>query len=42
MTGLMFAIFYPNVGYVLAYAAAVAGFIIIYTVPVLVHLSQMK
>ena len=39
VAGLMFAIFYPNVGSVLAYVGAVMGFIIIYTVPVLVHLS---
>ena len=41
-TGLMFAIFYPNVGTVLAYVGAAAGFIVIYTIPVVVHLSQMK
>ena len=38
-TGLMFAIFYPNVGTVLAYVGAAAGFLVIYTIPVLVHLS---
>ena len=42
VAGLMFAIFYPNVGTVLAYVGAVAGFIIIYTMPVLVYLSQIK
>ena len=39
LTGFMFTIFYPNVGSVLAYVGAIAGFLIIYTIPVLVHLS---
>lgn len=38
----MFTILYPNVGSVLAYVGAVAGFLIIYTIPVLVHLSKMR
>ena len=42
VTGLIFAIFYPNVGAVLAYFGAVSGFLCIYTMPVLVHLSMMK
>ena len=40
--GFLFALFYPNVGSVLAYVGSVAGFLIIYTFPVLVHLSQMR
>ena len=42
LAGFLCAIFYPNVGSVLAYFGAVSGFLIIYTIPVLVHLSQMK
>ena len=42
LAGLMLTIFYPNVGSVLSKTGAVAGFLIIYTIPVLVHLSQMK
>ena len=38
-SGFFCAIFYPNVGSVLAYFGAIAGFLIIYTIPVLVHLS---
>ena len=40
--GFLFAIFYPNVGSVLAYVGSIAGFLIIYTIPVLVHLRQMR
>jgi len=42
VTGLLFTIFYPNVGAVLAYFGSVSGLICIYTMPVLVHLSLMK
>ena len=39
---LMFALFYPNVGTVLAYTGALSGFLIIYVLPVMVYLKQMK
>ena len=39
VVGFLFAIFYPNVGSVLAYVGSISGFLIIYTIPVLVHLS---
>ena len=39
---LLFALFYPNIGTVLAYVSAVSGFLIIYVFPVLVHLKQMR
>jgi hypothetical protein len=37
---LAFALFYPDISSVLAYSGAVAGFLIIYVFPVLVHLKQ--
>ena len=39
IAGLLVTLFYPNVGYVLAYIGAFSGFLIIYLLPVLVHLS---
>ena len=39
---LLFALFYPNIGTVLGYVGALAGFAIIYVFPVLVHLKYMK
>ena len=39
---LMFALFYPNIGTVLSYVGAFAGFILIYVLPVMVHLKNMK
>ena len=38
-SGFLCALFYPNVGSVLAYFGAVSGFLIIYTIPVIVHLK---
>jgi hypothetical protein len=39
---LAFALFYPDISSVLAYSGAVAGFLIIYVFPVLVHLKQYR
>ena len=39
---LLFALFYPNIGVVLAYVSAVSGFLIIFVFPVLVHLKRMR
>ena len=38
----LFAILYPNIGTVLGYMGAISGFLIIYTLPTLVHLKIMK
>ena len=38
----LFALFYPNIGTVLSYVGAVCGFVIIYLLPVLVHLAQSR
>ena len=40
--GFLVTIFYPNIGYVLAYIGGFSGFLIIYLLPVLVHLSQFR
>ena len=40
--GFLVTVLYPKVGYVLAYIGAISGFLIIYLLPVLVHLSQMR
>jgi len=37
-----FAVFYPNVGTILSYIGSVAGFMIIYCMPVLVYLKRLK
>jgi len=39
---LLFALFYPNIGTVLAYVSAVSGFLIIFVFPILVHLKRMR
>jgi solute carrier family 38 (sodium-coupled neutral amino acid transporter), member 9 len=39
---LLFALFYPNIGTLLSYVGSVSGFMLIYLLPVLVHLKQMK
>lgn len=39
---LLCALFYPNVGTVLSYAGALSGFVIIYCLPVMVHLKQRR
>jgi len=39
---LLFALFYPNIGTVLAYVSSVSGFLIIFVFPVLVHLKRMR
>ena len=39
---LCFALFYPAIGSVLAYVSAVSGFLIIYLLPVLAHMKQMR
>lgn len=38
----LFALFYPNVGTVLAYFGAVSGLLIIYCLPVFVHLKYKE
>jgi len=40
--GLLFALFYPNIGTVLAYVGAACGFVIIYLLPVMVDLAQSR
>ena len=42
ITALLFALFYPNVGTVLSYFGAVSGLLIIYCLPVFVHLKYKK
>jgi len=37
--GLLFALFYPNIGTVLSYLGAVCGFFIVYLVPVMVYIA---
>lgn len=39
---LLFALFYPNIGTLLSYVGAISGFILIYVLPVMVHLKQMR
>jgi Mn2+/Fe2+ NRAMP family transporter len=39
---LLCALFYPNIGTVLSYVGALAGFVVIYCLPVLVYLKKMK
>lgn len=39
---LLFALFYPNIGTVLSYVGACCGFVIIYMLPVMVHLAQSR
>ena len=38
----LFALFYPNIGTVLSYVGAIAGFFIIYVLPVLVYLKHKR
>ena len=38
----LFALFYPNIGTVLSYVGAIAGFFIIYVVPCLVYLKYQR
>lgn len=42
LVSLLFAWFYPNVGLVLSYFGAVAGLLIIYCLPVFVHLKHKR
>jgi hypothetical protein len=39
---LGFALFYPNIGIILAYAGSISGLVSQYILPVLVHLKQIK
>jgi len=39
---LVFALFYPDIGTILSYAGAVSGLLIIYILPVMVHVKRMK
>lgn len=39
---LLFALFYPNVGTILSYVSAVSGFLVIFVLPVAVHLKRMR
>merc|ERR1719469_1088036 len=38
LLGLLFALFYSNIGTIISYVGAVCGFVVIYLLPVLVHL----
>ena len=40
--GLLFALFYPNIGLVLSYVGAVCGFVIVYLLPVMVDIAQSR
>lgn len=42
MIPLLFALFYPNIGTILSYVGAFAGFLIIYCIPVLVYLKKLR
>ena len=39
---LLFTLFYPNIGTILGYVGAVTGLLIMYILPVMVHLKRMK
>ena len=39
---LIFALFYPNIGTVLSYAASISGFFMIYVVPVMAYMKLNK
>ena len=42
LLGLVFALFYQNIGTVMSYIGAVCGFVIVYLLPVMVDLAQTK
>lgn len=39
---VIFTLFYPNVGTILGYVGAIGGFVIMYLLPVMIHLKRMK
>lgn len=39
---LMFALFYQQVGTILSYTGAISGFLIIYVLPVMIHLKRLR
>jgi amino acid permease len=39
---LLFALFYPHVGDILSYVGAIAGFLIVYLLPVLTYLKVVR
>jgi len=39
---LLFTCFYPNIGTILGYVGAITGLLIMYILPVMVHLKRMK
>jgi len=39
---LLFTLFYPNIGTILGYMGALTGYLIMYILPVMVHLKRMK
>jgi hypothetical protein len=39
---LLFTLFYPNIGTILGYVGAITGYLIMYILPVMVHLKRMK
>ena len=39
---LGFALFYPNVGQMLAYTGSITGLCIVYIMPIIVHLKKLK
>jgi hypothetical protein len=38
----MFALFYQQVGTILSYTGAISGFIIIYVLPVMIHMKRLR
>ena len=39
---LIFSLFYPNIGHILDYAGAIAGFLIIYILPNCIHIKYLR
>jgi hypothetical protein len=39
---LLFTLFYPNIGTILGYVGAITGLLIMYILPVMVHLKRMR
>jgi hypothetical protein len=38
----MFALFYQQVGTILSYTGAISGFLIIYVLPVMIHMKRLR
>lgn len=39
---LLFTLFYPQIGTILGYVGAITGYLIMYILPVMVHLKRMR